>query len=112
MKNIEPEEGKTYILTEDFSTLRFQIKANTKFKVLYTGSQWDNHTVLEILDGQVKLICPTSFFDNSGINHIPMKDYKFCTLEEFEEIYGIPLSKLKVSYDPFGSDRFIPCKEV
>jgi hypothetical protein len=44
-------------------------------------------------------------------NKINGNKNKFYSLEKFEIVVGTPLEKVKVSYDPYGTARYLPCIE-
>jgi hypothetical protein len=60
---IEPEIGKTYILTEDCNIgTRFELEKGTEFQLAKVGSSWDNHSVIKVLNGRIATTIHSSFF--------------------------------------------------
>ncbi len=107
---IEPEIGKTYILTEDCNIgTRFKLEEGTEFQLTKVGNSWDNHSVIKILNGRIATTVHSSFFN--APNEVNGNKNKFYSLEEFKIVFGISLEKVKVSYDPYGTARYLPCIE-
>lgn len=112
---ISPQLGKIYVMTEDCNIgTRFKIKEGTRFKIIWEGSSWNNHSILKILEGQIAITVHSSFFNTNNIklNDINGNANKFYSLAEFKDVFGVELDNLTVSYDPYGSARYLPCSEL
>lgn len=108
---IDPEIGKIYILTEDCNIgTRFKLEKGTEFQLTKEGISWNNHSVIKVLKGRIATTVHSSFFN--APNEVNGNKNKFYSLEEFEIVFGISLEKVEVSYDPFGTARYLPCIET
>lgn len=111
---IEPLLGKTYKLTRDTEIFRFILKKGSIFKVIHNGDSWCNHTLIELISGEVALTVHSSFFSSHtvNINEVCGNKNIWYNPELFKKIMGVELSSLSLGYDPYGVGGYIPCEEI
>jgi hypothetical protein len=111
---VYPEIGKNYILLKNtYIGTRFRLEKGTIFRITKHGSGWNNHTILKIINGRVATTTHSSFHNTEKIilNNVNGNEDKFYSLVEFKDIFGVELSDLLVSYDPYNC-QYLPCKEI